>query len=190
MVCRRWWWFTSHYNVAPIFYWYDQKYETPTAAQALCIFPCICREAYHACRKKTGKRKKRKTNEKQMKNKLLICQLNGKLLHYIINTQYSYNFFPRESMHFYWWGAFAFNKVTARTSLPPSWIAESRKHLLFSQACVACQLHSSPTLESNCIIWLKAKQQLWERSVSQRNTELTIVGNSNIGICLLGAWYV
>lgn len=47
-VCRWWWWFTSHYNVAPIFYWYDQKYETPTVAQALCIFPCICREVYHA----------------------------------------------------------------------------------------------------------------------------------------------
>lgn len=43
------WWFTSHYNVAPTFYWYDQKYETPIVVQALCIFPCICREVYHAC---------------------------------------------------------------------------------------------------------------------------------------------
>lgn len=133
MVCRWWCWFTSHYNVAPIFYWYDRKYETPTAAQALCIFPCICREVYHACRK----------NKQKKKNKWLICQINGKLLHYIINTQYSCNCFPRGIVHFYWWlpFGFAFNKVTAGNSLPPSWIAKSRKHL-FSQACVAWKLHA------------------------------------------------
>lgn len=45
-------------------------------------------------------KKKGKEKKKKKKPKLLLCQLNGKLLHYIINTQYSYNFFPRESMPF------------------------------------------------------------------------------------------
>lgn len=104
-------------------------------------------------------------------NKWLICQRNGKLLHYIINTWYSYNYFSQAKCAFYLRGPFGFDfsKVTAGTSSSPSWIVGSRRHLLFSQACTAWKLHSFPTLESNCIVWLKAKQQLLERSVSQNS---------------------